>query len=392
MSAFKQKWIGFWEKHDPDDVFSYNTFKMVTIRDRILGLIHHLFQISILVYIIVYPLVYEKQFLSIDTAIGALRIAINDPASEESFVDYYCNLNGSVNLNFPQSLPCYFLASDQIMYGGAGATIFITTHMTITQENTTCTYSNCTTQIISGPTEYFVGNIENFVVSIDHSPRALHLPIQIGASITGYLQTWTNPSKNEWGTIEGFDSLAADEIILSDFLSASQVSLDVSANDYLGATGSERETARYFGIVVLMLLVYDNIDNYWQNPNLITYYYRPSGVQKIDDFTVETVYINYPYERYVIERRGIRVIGVVTGELGEFEFQTFLIQLTTALALIKVATTVVDLVALNILPRRKDYQSAKFERTEDFSELMELKKKAKQDKQEDAGGETVISE
>ena len=95
---------------------------------------------------------------------------------------------------------------------------------------------------------------------------------------------------------------------------------------------------------------------------------------------------------------------MIIGQLGHFTFQTLLIQLTTSLALMKVATTVVDLIAINVLPAYDShlffslplspspypspvppypspipppyithskilYRKAKYEKTEDFSEL-----------------------
>ncbi len=37
---------------DPDDVFAYNTAKLVRIRDRYLGLLHYLFQTLIFLYLL----------------------------------------------------------------------------------------------------------------------------------------------------------------------------------------------------------------------------------------------------------------------------------------------------------------------------------------------------
>ena len=57
------------------------------------------------------------------------------------------------------------------------------------------------------------------------------------------------------------------------------------------------------------------------------------------------------------------------GQIGKFDFQTMLIQLVTALALLKVAQIVVDLIAIYVKDLRKMYYAAKFEETEDFSDI-----------------------
>ncbi len=79
----------------------------------------------------------------------------------------------------------------------------------------------------------------------------------------------------------------------------------------------------------------------------------------------------------MIERRGVRVIGISTGSpsyflltppllsvchslhtgtLGAFKFQVLLLQLTTSLALIKLASVIVDTLAVRFLPRKKLYK------------------------------------
>jgi hypothetical protein len=181
-----------------------------------------------------------------------------------------------------------------------------------------------------------------------------------------------------------FQSLSADVIPLSLFLNASQVSLkfdmDDIANDYLN-TASEQvvpQSYRDFGIVMLLVVDYDNIDCYWNcvrgKEPCFTYSYQLSAITKIEDFVQETVYTAYPYNRTSMEKRGVRVIGVISGQIGSFDFQVLLVQLTTSLALIKVATTVVDLIAIRLLPRKGLYKAAKYEVTEDFSDLTDKNK------------------
>lgn len=86
------------------------------------------------------------------------------------------------------------------------------------------------------------------------------------------------------------------------------------------------------------------------------------------------------------------------GEIGSFTFQALLIQLTTSIALVKIATTAVDLLAIHLLPRhsfiiwlitiiiitiiccdinfnnrRVLYKNAKYEKTDDFGDLTKVK-------------------
>ena len=58
-----------------------------------------------------------------------------------------------------------------------------------------------------------------------------------------------------------------------------------------------------------------------------------------------------------------RLLG---GEFHKFDMLSFLITITTAVGLLAVATTIVDLLMLYVLPEKERYQEAKYESTEEF--------------------------
>lgn len=72
-------------------------------------------------------------------------------------------------------------------------------------------------------------------------------------------------------------------------------------------------------------------------------------------------------------RHGLRIVFVQTGLIGAFSFITLLVNLVSGVVLIKVATTIVDLVAIRLLPQRSYYKQYKYEETVDFSDLREGK-------------------
>ena len=79
-------WGEFWTKHDPDDVckqfiqkktsqfdeeicsVAYSTLKVVRIRDKRLGLLHHTFQFTTLMYILVHVMLIKHSYLKFDQA------------------------------------------------------------------------------------------------------------------------------------------------------------------------------------------------------------------------------------------------------------------------------------------------------------------------------------
>eukprot|EP01113_Clastostelium_recurvatum_P004575 TRINITY_DN1201_c0_g1_i3.p1 TRINITY_DN1201_c0_g1~~TRINITY_DN1201_c0_g1_i3.p1 ORF type:complete len:407 (+),score=106.78 TRINITY_DN1201_c0_g1_i3:122-1342(+) len=395
---------GYFSRHDPDDVFSYNTIKIVTIRDRYLGVLHHGFQIGIFIYIVIYVIFIQLAFLDKQPAYGAIRLALLSPSSGYS-VSPYCS--ATPNLSFPQKLPCIAHDKDKGISGAGQGNLFITTHLTLTEYSANCTagavcdVSHEDATIISGPSEFFTQNVEDHIISIDHSPISVDLGLSLEGELEGQLQYQksSDVGGHTWEQYNGitYNSLAADHLKVGDLLGAANMKdLDVLANEYLvGKNVSAHETFRYYGMDVLLILNYDNtrFELYWlnvrDNTNNMEYQYRPYPIVKLDDFLEETVYIHYPDRWVQVERRGIRITTQVTGTLGGFAFQTLLIQLTTALALMRLATTLVDMAAIHVLPRKLLYKGAKYQLTEDFSDLMAAKKRdAEEEKKRSNGANT----
>jgi hypothetical protein len=73
------------------------------------------------------------------------------------------------------------------------------------------------------------------------------------------------------------------------------------------------------------------------------------------------------------DRHGVQVIFTQTGSIGFFNLLALILNLVAALALIKVATTIVDLLMVYIMPRRAEYQDAKYTETEFFNEKSDYK-------------------
>jgi hypothetical protein len=376
----------FWTAHDPDDVFAYDTLKFVTIRDRRLGILHYIFMIAILVYVIAIVLLYQKEYLARETPISSIRIVLENSPSTPLVSQPYC---GSASSVFPQKYPCVYLDSTQVTSGPSGPTLFITTHLTVTKYNRTCDeFTPCKETVVEGPTEYYVGDIESYKVEIDHSPFAPVLEIDIGDNIIGELQTRKDGS---WETYDDIvfdsESLQADHVTVAELAGAANLNLEDRGSEYLEGEGIPIQSYRKWGAVIVLMITYDNIATYYSDSTLIHYDYRPILVDAIEDFAIESIVndAGTPFgARTVIHRRGIRVIGISAGTLGAFKFQALLIQLTTSLALIKLASVIVDQLAIRVLPRKEHYKTAKFELTEDMSDVADREKAEKLKKKQES--------
>ena len=92
---------------------------------------------------------------------------------------------------------------------------------------------------------------------------------------------------------------------------------------------------------------------------------------------IETIYTKYPNSRIVQNRHGIRVVVVQTGQLAVNNIQAFLLTLTASLTLLAISNTVVDSLAIYVLPQKQLYKMFKYKITPDFSDYMDVKNRRK---------------
>ena len=78
-----------------------------------------------------------------------------------------------------------------------------------------------------------------------------------------------------------------------------------------------------------------------------------------------------------MNKHGIKIDLVQSGDLGAFSFAQLLISLTTSLTLLAMATVITDYIALYFLPDKEKYDEAKYEWTEDFSDMREASRDRK---------------
>jgi len=372
MAAAGACWNTFWTKHDPDDVFAYDTIKFVKIRDRRLGILHYLFTLGILIYVIGIVLLAQKQFLAVEQPIAHIRLSLL-PRSAPAIASPYCS--SAPKDDYPQKYPCLYLNSQEIVIPPTGEQLFLTTHMSTTKFARSCnvTDPSCAETVVQNTTEYVVADVESLTMSIDHSPVAPTLGVVIDGTIKGNLQK--HHSGNTWSKAKTLPTtLQADKINVTDILKAAGVNLDSKGNEYLKGV-QPLQTNRAFGAVILFMIKYDNIDTYYSSVTNIDYQYRPYWVGDIEDYSDVSQYTGADYTARTLTRhRGVRFVGIATGAMGAFRFQTLLLQLTTSLALVKIAQLVVDILATRFLPRKQLYFDAKYEKTEDFSVLAAKRK------------------
>ncbi|CAG8569830.1 4516_t:CDS:10 [Rhizophagus irregularis] len=316
----------------------YETFKIVKVKDRRLGILYRVFQVAILAYIL-FTIFNDESYLKKEPPIpGAIRITLQAP---NTFTNQpYCTGG---------DLPCVYWGANEIQYPSDGAGFaFFTTRATVTSYPPgTCNFLTasspndpCVFNPITNPSNVivpksYIGDIESHTVMIEHSIRgkvnsiSLRNGVMDGVlkdsngntikRISNATRTLTDPKAN------------GDIFTVKELLDAAGVDLDGPSFAPGAAPGEiNRSSAEYKAT--------ENI-------------YNPDGSYTIKD------------------RHGIRFVFQQIGQIGSFNAVSLLTNLVAALALFKVATTLVELLMLHVLPQKEHYGTFKYEETHDFGDF-----------------------
>jgi len=216
---------------------------------------------------------------------------------------------------------------------------------------------------------YYIADIEKFTIMIEHTmyvpslgytKNVMELPGEL-LDCNNHLVNASYPN-----SIGVKNSSTGDIIEIDTLLKASCVDLDTSSN--VPPSGSGR-SKRDGGVVLIMFLTYSNTYSY--DIDKFKYTYKASFVKETKFKSEQPIYTKTLTNRVIWDRHGIRVIVLQAGLLGKFDFQVLLITLVSGLGLLAVSTTVVDVLAVYVLPSKKVYKQYKFDETPLLSEKEE---------------------
>jgi len=368
---------------DLDSLLSYNTVKVAKIRDFRLGILFYGFLIIIIFYIVGYDIIYTKRYLKTEVPTGSARLQLrqpyvgNNPVRTPAELLPYCTANSSYRNytgaegNFCPHVPwvsfpnynCYYWDEQDVVFPVTERSAMLAaTRVTQSVATLNCNMSmyNCSYETIENTTEtFFIADIEQFTLLMDHQMIASTLGIQANAkelsgSIVGLDGKPLNYSTqyNTIGVLNATDILQLQVILAAAGLN----SLDTPA------TSNCSESNRYAGLVVLVIINYQNTAPSFTDfdLNTITYQISAQLFQQTEFKSVEPLYLESFNTRVSRNRHGIRIIVLQVGTIGGFDFQTLLLTLVSGMGLLAVATVVVDVLAVYILPQRNIYDKYKY--------------------------------
>lgn len=359
----------WWSKLDFDDVFAYQTSKIVIIKDRWLGLLRLAMVLVIILYIVVYVMYMHQGYLMYEVPVGILYTSLLKPNStiNTTTLDYCNQFVGPMYQKKLDSLDCVIWDEADVLYPvDETEAMLITTRISTTPQVRNCEMyaPTCSMPWKSGnKTSAYIAGIETFTIMVKHSFQARQFFQDTGDS--RYSKSSVQMSgtlKNYQGQlVRHFENGQADVLSIQDILDASGTSL---SNITDGA--SSGSSMRNSGIIILIGISYEN--TVLDSP---TYTYQVSRVPK-NEYKVVQITDDGSDARIYDDRHGIKIIFVQSGRIGKFDLQTALMQLVTSLGLLSISTLVVDNIMLLLMPLRAWYNKYKFQETVDFSEIKEF--------------------
>jgi len=389
-----------WCGRDPDKLFSYQTVRVARVNDRRLGLLHYGFMVLILGYIVGYSIIYQKNYLLRVDPTGTVRMSLLKPdekllkATEELV---YCTTNTQPYNTTDQHGTVHGCVKQECLYYDADFVQFPATEQTAILASTRVTNKTQTMSAgdrcnppkekdceFTGPSAtFFIAELEKYTLMLAHTMSA---PVVgqhgIASKMQGRLldtdgnevnpcddyKAWGQecPKNQPPGVYVSIGELGYNDVLpLQTLLRAGGLKDGLDSYFDEDAKGVA-ETMRYSGIVVLLEIMYDNTIGYNTSDTRYTY-----NVNIVDgaEFKAEELTSQDSRSRTLLDRHGVRLVVVQTGQIGRFDMQVLLLSLVTSLGLIAVSTTVVDFLALNILPEKGLYAKYKQIETVDFTDL-----------------------
>lgn len=352
-------------------ILDYTTYKYVTLRDKRLGITYYIFVILIIAYIL-QDVIIDKGYLKFDTNLhGTIQLLVKDPDVEAPLSSLpYCPEYSAENLQsniivYNRTVPCIDYDAMELSWPVESNYINI---MSFGKDRWQTRQKSSSGAYVFDSTEentYFARNPESTIIKIEHSISSTLLkkgkPISAShRSMKGILQ---DSRGNIVKAMNNHDK--PDKLKLSELINAAGIK---SLDEHSDAIGITNESYRMRGLVIRISLYYSNHENTLFGLSDIHYTYRVQHVPYVDfqskqiipvlkqeNFEAGVVSKFHTNQRLLRKRYSIRVEFQQEGSLGVFSFNAFLYQLIAGTSLLTLLATVIDVIALNLIPRYCQY-------------------------------------
>jgi hypothetical protein len=343
-----------WENlTDRDDVFAYETVKWVRVLDRRLGLVYYTMLIIIVVYIVLYVCIIEKQYLDFEKSSGWIIVQVlNQQTSDTGQIwDTY----------------------DRITNPGEQGAVFIPTKILITKGQTQDGFCespahNCT---INADCDIDNELLQKSQCQNLHCMRRQWCPAEDRDKPT------TETQYLEFGGVE---------LWFSTYVHYHKFQLDVATTDERKEILYPMKRANTYPLHDLIRMANIDPEEVIENgaviiANALLDCDLDTGEcgSKVETINVDTKSgYNYAYnhvyfedgvrKRDVLRMYGIRLLAFATGFGSKTSFPMIVLQTSSGIALMMIAQSAADFVLMSVVPEKRHYTQQKILQTEDFND------------------------
>jgi len=338
---------------DVDDVFAYETVKWVRVLDRRLGLVYYTMLTIIVIYIVLYVCIIEKQYLDFEKSSGWIIVQV---------------LN-----NQKSDLGVSWDTYDRITNPGEQGAVFIPTRVLITRAQTQDGFCESMVHECTKASDCDIDNEK----------------LQKSECVNGHCirRQWCPAENPEAPTTETqyleFNNV---ELWFSTYVHYHKFQLDVATTDERKEILYPMKRANTYPLHDLIRMANLDPEEVVENGAVII----ANALLECDldngecGSRVETINVdtkagyNYAYnhiyyedgvrKRDTLRMYGIRLLAFATGFGSKTSFPMIVLQTSSGIALMMVAQTVSDFVLMSVIAERKHYTDQKVLQTEDFNE------------------------
>lgn len=392
---------------DVDDLFAYSTNKLVKIRDSRLGILHYFMMFCIIVYIAIYQLICLGGYLKFSDAQNIVRLTLQQPTQkhkgkscnpdssscEDNFAPLgtlpYCwELNrthqkglGTYNCSYMDGAEAAAIRANSIVMTTAVHTYRQSMNASCSPGADTCTKL----WIIQEDVKTYIADPESFTLLIAQSVTASGVDVDI-AKMDGFLYVDRGSTRQDelcagpaavdglWygrPTSKAPCYIRPSRVLGHDFFSIGVLldAMGISLDDASDAK-DVNETKRYAGLVVNVKITYSNFRFFLLGAQSnIRYFYGLTPIKGSTYSETRLLVTSLQDSREKQDLHGVLFQVQAGGTLATFDFTQMLLQLTTSLALVAVATTIVNILAQYVLAYSPFYKQEIYHTTADFSDL-----------------------
>jgi len=354
--------------------FHYVTYKYIIIKDKKLGIAYYVLASLILFYTIV-QIFINKAYMQFDhSPRGNIRLLVNTPPSvninADQLVSPYCCLNDTT------CEQCRFLDGLSLNWPVESKAVTISTFVKERYEKQNLkdrlTVKNGATFKVVRESDYYSLNPEESLIKVEHS--IMSSSTNLSAShrmMTGGLY---DVEGNIIKILNSSERSRVDKLLLKDILQAANISLD----DTSDAMNSNGRSYRKNGVVLQVLIDYRNAETFTVGTNKMSYSYHVRHIPYSDYRVKQEIPIpdqeGNINQRVVLKRYTTRIEFSQIGKIGRFSLSSLLLQLASLMGLLTLTATIIDTIALYVIPNKEMYRQYVFDSSPELRKRLESEK------------------